>query len=99
MGRQNKADTVAKVLLWITLITLYHKNVNFSTMERIVHLKLYIFESEKMFINFLSVKARRSLIFCNDIVGLVEHTVDQRDLPPDKYMIKVYMIKALTEVV
>ena len=36
-----------------------------------------------------SGKAQRSVIFCNDIVGLVEHTVDQRDLSPNEYMIKV----------
>ena len=39
--------------------------------------------------NEKSGKAQRSVIFCNDIVGLVEHIVDQRDLPPDEYMIKV----------
>ena len=34
-------------------------------------------------------KAQRSVIFCNDIVRLVEQIFDQRDLPPDGYIIKV----------
>ena len=34
-------------------------------------------------------KAQRSVIFCNGIVGLVEHIIDQCDHPPDECMIKV----------
>ena len=36
-----------------------------------------------------SGKAQHSVIFFNDIFGLVEHIVDQCDLPPDEYIIKV----------
>ena len=36
-----------------------------------------------------SGKTQRSVIFCSDIVVLVEHIVNQRDLSPDKCMVKV----------
>ena len=42
-----------------------------------------------------SGKAQRSVTFCYYIIGLVEHIVDQRDLPPDEYMIKVGIVKGV----